>query len=260
MNEILVGADPELFLVDVNGKFISSIGKIGGSKEKPLAIGNGCAIQEDNVAVEFNIKPASQVTEFRESIEYALGELTRRAAEQNLLLNISASKSFDEDQLMHRRARRFGCDPDFNAWTGLDNDAQHSEDPNLRSCGGHVHIGCSDSLNKKQLARWCDVKLGLYSVLEDETEGSARRREIYGKAGAFRPKIYGIEYRTLSNYWLSTQKFMTCIFWRAKIATKMVEEGNVLSDDDGVVIQDAINNGNKELAKKLIQKYGGVIK
>ncbi len=32
------------------------------------------------------------------------------------------------------------------------------------------------------------------------------RRGMYGKAGAFRPKPYGVEYRTLSNAWLSNDE------------------------------------------------------
>src|SRR5688500_3179466 len=94
-----VGADPELFLVDVKGKFISSIGRIGGSKERPRDIGHGCAVQEDNVAVEFNIAPAVSVDAFVDSCKYALEKLTKEVAEQALFLSITASKAFDEDQL-----------------------------------------------------------------------------------------------------------------------------------------------------------------
>ena len=42
-----LGADPELFLVDTSGKFISSVGKIGGTKDKPQPVGEGCLIQEE---------------------------------------------------------------------------------------------------------------------------------------------------------------------------------------------------------------------
>ena len=56
---IFFGCDPEFFLKDKTGKFISAIGLVGGSKEEPKAIGNGCFVQEDNVAVEFNIPPVN---------------------------------------------------------------------------------------------------------------------------------------------------------------------------------------------------------
>ena len=107
--EVTIGADPELFLVDMNGKFISSIGIIGGSKLRPKPIGEGCAIQEDNVAVEFNIAPASEANKFVSSIQYALNHLTKVAVDRGLLLSITASKSFDKDQLHHPKAMVFGC-------------------------------------------------------------------------------------------------------------------------------------------------------
>ena len=35
---------------------------------------------------------------------------------------------------------------------------------------------------------------------------------MYGKAGAFRPKTYGVEYRTLSNAWLFSKKLQSFVY------------------------------------------------
>lgn len=246
----MFGADPELFLCDANGKFISAIGKIGGSKKAPKAIGRGCAIQEDNVAVEFNIEPAETVDQFVASCQFALEHLTMVAAEQNLFLSITASKEFTPDQLQHIRAKLFGCDPDYNAWTGLQNDPPKALNKALRSAGGHIHFGVK--LPSLQMARWSDVVLGLKSVIEDpDTE----RRGLYGKAGAFRGKPYGIEYRTLSNYWLKSPEMMRKIFARSQKVVQLVQAGYTLEDKDGFQIQKAINESDIALADDLMVKY-----
>lgn len=252
LSTITVGADPELFLIDAHGKFISSIGLIGGSKRMPRDIGEGCAVQEDNVAVEFNIPPCDSANKFVSSLNYSLENLMKHAGNKGLFLSITASKSFDEDQLSHPRARVFGCDPDFNCWTKEENEAPKAKNPNLRSAGGHVHIG-AEKLDKIQLARWCDVTMGLHSVLEDD---DVERRLLYGKAGSFRPKSYGIEYRTLSNYWLRTPDMMEKIYQRAVLAAERTEIVWNIGDEEGDLIQAAINTNDKALADKLIGEYG----
>lgn len=252
--KVTIGADPELFLETVDGKFISSIGIIGGSKANPQPIGEGCAIQEDNVAVEFNIPPAEEVDKFVNSMQYALGHLAKQVVDKGLFLSVTASKVFDDDQLDHPRARVFGCDPDYNAWLKKQNNPPKAANKNLRSAGGHVHIGGVPQADKIQLARWCDVTLGLYSVLEDP---DTQRRQLYGSAGSFRPKPYGIEYRTLSNYWIADAGLMRKVYERAMLAVeRVVEVPWMLEDRDGEFIQNAINNSNKSEASRLIAEYG----
>jgi hypothetical protein len=245
-----IGADPELFLMNKDGKLISSIGKVGGSKRQPRSIGQGCSVQEDNVAVEFNIAPADTLEKFQESINYSLEYLTKYAAEQGLFLSITASQRFPEDQLKHLRAKIFGCEPDFNAWTGQQNPRPTAADVTLRSCGGHVHIG--SELDKIQLVRWCDVTLGLVSVMEDK---DLDRRQLYGKAGAFRPKDYGVEYRTLSNYWIQTSEGIKQVYHRVEEAIERVNLGWVLDDKEGEAIQKVINESNDTEALKLMAEY-----
>jgi hypothetical protein len=250
---ITIGADPELFLVNQDGKFISSIGRIGGSKHAPKDIGQGCAIQEDNVAVEFNIAPAESVDAFVKSIDYTLDHLEKVVRQQGLSLSVTASKVFDADQLVHIRAKVFGCEPDYNAWTLKENTSPRAKNKALRSAGGHVHFGVDKKLVPTvQLIRWADVRLGLNSVLEDE---DSERRELYGKAGAFRDKPYGAEYRTLSNYWLKNKAFMYMVFERARMAVEDVLKGKTLTEEDGKLIQAAINTGDRKMAVELMKAY-----
>ena len=72
-----IGADPELFLVDAAGAFVSSIGLIGGSKDhpRPLPIGDGFAVQEDNVTLEYNIPASGSKDELVSNIQAAMSFL-----------------------------------------------------------------------------------------------------------------------------------------------------------------------------------------
>lgn len=250
---VTIGADPELFLVDMDGRHISAIGQIGGSKDKPRLIGQDCSVQEDGVAVEFGFSPAETADQFVNRCNYALEYLTNHALERGLFLNVKASVTFHPDELRHPSAQVSGCDPDYNVWTGAENPRPPLKKSGLRAAGGHVHIGVDDeNLDRTLLVKWCDICLGLHSVLEDE---DTERKKLYGRAGAFRPKPYGVEYRSLSNYWIRSPELMRKVFTRAKLAVERTQY-NWGVDDDSEAIQNAINNNDKKEADRLIGQFG----
>lgn len=245
-----IGADPELFLINKNGKLISSVGLIGGNKHSPISIGNGCALQEDNVSVEFNIPACKSKLEFKNSILFSISKIEDKIKQYNLsLAKEVASSDFDKDQLNTREAKIFGCEPDYNAWTETINPRPKSNSASLRSCGGHIHVGV-DHLDKLQLVKAMDLFLGVPSVIMDK---DTKRRQLYGKAGAFRPKEYGVEYRTLSNFWIWKEQFIDWVYEQTETAIKFVSGGNTVKD--GHKIQEAINSGDKKLCNGIIGAY-----
>lgn len=254
----LIGIDPEIFLRD-RSSFVSGIGKFGGSKDNPLPFGTipGFALQEDNVALEFNTPPTDDCLTFVKYINTALKELEQRAKAQGLKLAIVASAVFPDAELNNDNARRFGCDPDFNAWTMEENQRPNGVDPNLRSCGGHIHVGVDDwdMEQKLNLVRSMDLYLGIPSVTLDGSDAAKKRRDLYGKAGAFRDKVYGVEYRTLSNFWLRSDKLKKWAFNQSQEAVKFVEAGNRLTEQDGSLIQAAINDGDHAALKSLEKRF-----
>jgi hypothetical protein len=250
---ILRGADPELFLRDVHGNPITSIGLIGGSKTKPRKLGNGFALQEDNVAVEFNIPPCSNKEQFVASLNYVLEHLRQELGSKGLSLDISATAEFTEEQLKHPQAQELGCEPDYNAWT-LDMNPRPTPPANLRSSGGHLHIGWDnpEPIEQIRVIKVHDLFVGVPSLIYDE---DSRRREIYGKAGAYRPKEYGVEYRTLSNFWIGSNELMEFVYSQSEKAMNFLINGGFIPEEDGEKIQMCINNGDKNLLSELNEKY-----
>jgi hypothetical protein len=252
---VTIGADPELFMQSGN-KLISAIDKWGGTKEFPipLGIGDGFAVLEDNVMVEFNIPPADSDKQFVENIQLSLSTIEKRIKDMGYEMSVLASGNFDKDQLDHWAAFVFGCDPDYNAYSGVKN-AKPSIDafPNFRSCGGHVHVGCGELTFDQACAAvaFCDLHLGIPSMLLDT---DVERKKLYGKAGAFRVKPYGFEYRTLSNFWIFSPHLIKWVYHAAQRAVEHYQSGFNLEPfyHD---IQNAINNNDKELQKKLISHF-----
>lgn len=253
MNLIKLGCDPEIFLKQGNN-FISSIGLIGGTKDAPMPIGEGCAVQEDNVAVEFNTPPAPDVESFLKSVNFNLDYLKKRAVALNMELAIEASAIFSDNELSHPSAMEFGCEPDYNTWTKRRNPRPRAANRNLRSAGGHVHFGSKEiGLDPWQVGRAADLFLGVPSV---EMDPDTQRRELYGKAGAVRIKPYGVEYRTLSNFWLKSEDLMKWVWEQSQRAVEFVRSGNELSDEMGLRIQQCINESDAIMARQLKVQYG----
>jgi hypothetical protein len=254
LNNILRGADPELFLRDGDGNPVVSIGLIGGSKDFPRDIGGGYALQEDNVAVEFNIPPATNKSEFVNSIFFVLDHLEKEVAELGLKIDVSPTMEFPLEALQHPQALRLGCEPDFNAWTNKMNPRPIAP-ANLRSSGGHLHIGYDEvgTALSREIIKAHDLFCGVVSVMFDD---DTRRRDIYGKAGACRYKNYGVEYRTLSNFWLKTREYTEMIYEQSEKAIDFLNNGGKITGQWGTKIVECINTGNKELVREINSKYG----
>lgn len=211
MKRITLGSDPEVFLCHPTTQaFVPVCGKLGGTKEKPIAmtgLGSGYAVQEDNVMLEFNIPPCMSQRAFTESMELALTyvwDLARTRLGATLAHTCSAV--FPTTDLMEPGAMTFGCSPDFDAYNAgaphprVDPRALKTNGGEWRFAGGHIHLGYSkEDVPPFVAAQFADLWLGLPSVRHDK---QGKRRELYGKAGRYRPTKYGIEYRTLSNFWL----------------------------------------------------------
>lgn len=249
-----IGADPELFFIK-NNKPFSVEGLIGGTKEFPKHIGNnGCALQEDNVMAEFNIPPCNNKEEFNNNIKFMLDSLDSIAKSNGAELSITPSAVFDKKSLSTLQAKEFGCSPDLNAYSFTENPrVEINED--IRVAGGHIHIGYNnpDPEINLVLVRVLDIFLGLPSVLLDKDD---TRKEYYGNAGSYRNKPYGVEYRTLSNFWIATKELREWVFNQVKLAISFINnnEFSELTDNQWSSIELAINDSDESLALALEQE------
>lgn len=257
MSKFTLGADPELFLVDHDGNYIASCGLIGGTKlePRPLDIGPGFAVQEDNVTVEYNIPPSPTKAAFKYNIMLAVTTLSNMVREKGLAFANTSAVVFPDDQLVSNAAREFGCDPDFNAWrNGKRNPRPKATDGNLRSCGGHIHVGNKFSSPEEliEFIKYMDVCLSVPSTVMDKGE---LRKQLYGKAGAYRWKPYGVEYRSLSNYWTLDEDHIEWAWDATEQAMDAWQNKRFNVDEMKPRILDAINNNNKDVAWELIEEH-----
>uniref|UniRef100_A0AAU6W078 Carboxylate amine ligase domain-containing protein n=3 Tax=unclassified bacterial viruses TaxID=12333 RepID=A0AAU6W078_9VIRU len=220
----LIGADPEVF-VSQGPNIVHCIGLLGGTKDAPVPVMGG-ALQEDNVLFEFNVDPSANPAEFLGNIRQVLAQGADVLRMHMLKLTPNVSSYIYPEEVMAsfpEKAFEFGCTPDYNAYGGVVNPSPSAVNEFLRTAGGHVHIGFGhlSEVTKEQQERvgcMCDYVLGLPSLLEDDDD---LRRELYGKPGAIRYKSYGVEYRTLSNYWIWDDATVTSIHARAQRAYDM---------------------------------------
>ena len=279
-SRVTVGTDPEFFLRNnKTGKFTSAIGIVKGTKDNPEKMPNGSLLQYDNVAIEFATEPAPDIEDFLEKIRNSFLDMYDKIP-SNLDIVAEPSVNFELDELMCEEAMKFGCDPDFNAWSLSQNEPPNTDGLTLRSCGGHLHVGhvdgdgCEflhDIFGKINAVKIMDTFHGIVSVVLDSGDAAHERRQLYGKAGCYRPTDYGVEYRVLSNFWLKSPDYVRLMDSLCQDAlnymkkhsydflTDLDSEFDIVKEiqddvgENGIV--NVINNSEVDKAKYIIDKY-----
>lgn len=214
---LLIGADPELF-VQKDGEFISGHTFECGTKQEPMETEHG-HVQVDGVALEVNVPPAASRAGFVANVLAVLDDLHKIVGPAGCTVVAQPTALFSPEyfKTLPRGVRQLGCNPDYNAYTMGLNDAPNGR-VSFRTGAGHIHLGWTKDQNVEDFAHFmncCDLTrqldyfVGLRTLKFDPDH---TRRDLYGKAGAFRPKPYGMEYRVPSSAWLQSKELMETVY------------------------------------------------
>lgn len=218
MNMIMIGCDPEGFIVDGRGDFIPANGIIPGDKSNPHRVERG-AVQVDGVALEFNIDPVDTAELFHLNVSTVVLQLEEmiKNVDKDLSIKWTPVATFRADvwAKVPEQNKVLGCDPDYNVKGQVNiNPTEKLVGSTLRTAAGHMHIGFCDPFDGFMgtdhfndclyLAK--GFYLGNVPWYKAATKKEAERLEYYGHNGSFRPKAYGIELRAPSNRWVRSEE------------------------------------------------------
>ncbi len=250
---VTIGADPEIFVGKAN-EIVSGHTLPFGTKEKPMVTKHG-HVQIDGMALEVNVKLSENKVMFVRNCADVIGDLERlvKSCDPEMYLVCRPAARFTEKYLetIPESAKELGCNPDWNAYEMRENERPDAA-TTLRTAGGHVHIGWGSGFNCDSLehigtcaeiVKQLDYTIGLHSL---EFDRDKERRELYGMAGSFRPKPYGVEYRVLSPMWLLNIKHQGMIWDGVMKALRMLNQGRVLDEEFEGLARECINHSKYE--------------
>lgn len=267
--EFSIGSDPE-FMLAKDGNIVSAIPVVKQDKYDPIDLGNGQKLYYDNVMLETNVPPASSKAQFIENIKKTYASISCVIGGDYKVFAVP-SFNFSDDECSHPHAMEAGCSPEFCAYS-----KKKCFPPNfantMRSAGGHIHIGRSDFLSiddeqcddneflmgydaKHNMIKAMDIFVGLPLTLLDNSEASKARRILYGKAGRFRPTSYGVEYRTPSNFWLSSPQMAELIYDLTFSAWNKMKDGEIELNEETDKAFDIINANDAVAAASMMKKH-----
>jgi hypothetical protein len=284
MHPFSFGSDPELMLMTEQGELRSAIKIVHGNVHNRIEA-EGHAFYHDNVNVEMAIRPGVGKTEVVENFRQAFKLCADMVAPFRLVARASAD--FPESELDDPESKVIGCNAEFCAYVlqELEKPVAEFETSTFRTAGGHIHLGADEGalyhdpmsvkLDFLFVVRCLDLFVGIPALWMDHDPTSARRREIYGLAGSHRYKPYGVEYRSISNFWLASPKLVRVVHDLCEFTIDFVEQGKhrqfweldqkklnsgveaskciqVVNNYPQDAIREAINTGDKQQGRQLL--------
>jgi hypothetical protein len=225
MTHLTFGTDPEFMVWSRNKKkVVSAIPLLlGSNKYSKLDLGDGFSIFPDNVLAEGTFPPSLNTEQTIKNFRDFITKVQKVLEDQSAHLITRAAHNYDKNELNHPDAKLAGCSPEFCAWSMSEVNPPNLSRTNLRTSGGHIHMGVDSYqtkpadhflLNLKDKVasvRACDKFVGVADIFLNSDETSPIRKKIYGKSGRYRGRdlAYGVEYRTPSNFWCSRPELVS---------------------------------------------------
>lgn len=273
-----LGCDPEFFFSK------PEVGVIGAESIIPKTgmQAAGGKIIIDGVQAELNPAPNSCRESLAMNIRSCFVTLQEQMLAQGggITADFSRSIEISQEELakLEKANQALGCSPSMNVFkskTGIKLQGIDGSKHLQRSAGGHIHIsaGVSTTLNfafqwnHREIIQMLDLIVGNTCVLMDRDPANKERRKLYGKAGEYRmPKrmsgptpFQGIEYRTLSNFWLTSVPVMSLVFGLTRTAIEIACDpnyGRMFYEEFTKLVpyakvRHAINHNNVTLAEEI---------
>lgn len=225
-----LGFDPEFLVAERGNKArpVPVCGKVGGTKEEPIMMpdwGEGYGYHEDNVAIELCAPPSEDEYVAADNLMTGIALIDSVLKEKGLIRYNRPEAKFLNSQLRSEQAQHFGCDPDFDAYSGgrSPRTVKEGQFGTMRYAGGHIHLGGEFNCPQFVVALLCDLSIGGFMRL-NQRPLSPERMKWYGAPGVFRPKEYGIEYRTLDNSWCNNSSLRQNVLVRAMSVARYCED------------------------------------
>lgn len=151
-----------------------------------------------------------------------------------------------------------GCDPSYNIYNMKGRPVPDGRKLKVRFAGGHIHFALPQDEKEphklKGIVKALDAISGVLSVALAQGIDHPIRRQYYGLAGEFRLPPHGLEYRTLSNYWLYhpcayhlTFDFARLAYWLGRSGARKTFN----APEESVI--NCINYNDVKLAKELLR-------
>lgn len=194
----MIGYDLESFLFE-NNNLVAAERYLSGNKHEAMSLSDDVVAHPDNIMAEIAaarpFDPKQLVARIRNDVSTLIAKVS--PATVQLRPSVLCTK---ELLASSKYAAEVGCDPD-NQYGGLRPSITATKLGMERYAGGHIHFDTHRDLPADIASMVCDVTLGAAVVAFGEKQGG--RRKTYGLPGLNRPKSYGVEYRTMSNFWAS---------------------------------------------------------
>ena len=257
--ELTLGADPEMFVFAGN-KLLPAFTFLPEKNAVTMMYWDGFQAEWTyNHEVSHCLNNLVKYT--RENLERL--ERTAKLKNKSARLSLANVVRVPQDTLNNVDSRyvELGCQPSWNVYNMKGTSVYDPRKLPYRFAGGHMHFGTwgPQRPNHTKIVKTLDSVLGVWSVGVARNIDSPLRRQYYGLAGEFRkpeyPRGYGVEYRTLSNFWLASPTALVVTWDIGRMCVRLAASkyGKLWVGEEQETIE-TINNCDYEQAGKILRR------